>query len=1126
MAERGVLEIVLGELVEAMRPLVNAAEESPPGSGLVRLGREVGVDLSTALTSTQATAFKTAVTTAFAPMASITTDPVGFAAKVPDVVEDLADFVETTKTLDTVLATASDLSERLFNYLVFSYVQRRTPTVHALLVLFGVFQYESVSALGSQPAYLKRDVRWDQFPKLLDPPAAFADLYKWGKPGFDSNLLLERVGGVAWALGIPSSYDGSPSPATDGVLALIAPFALGSGTAALTLEIEYLPQAGGTLPGLAAIPSGMVSATVAVPLGDGWSLSIGTEAAATSGFRLAIRPGGKAAVEPVPGQPTVNWALKVTVGVAKTSSDGKYATVFGVPDAARLEAKAFGVALEVGATSVGGDVGLELEVDEGRLVIPPGEGDSFLQKVFPAGGITVPFDVLLGWSARRGLYFDGSAGLETTFGVQVYLGPLRVDSVFVRLRTLPQGKLGLTAAVTAGVELAVLAVSVDRVGLEVIIDPGPPPQIGFGFSPPTGLGILVEAGPIAGGGFLTFDYANGRYAGILQLEGAGIGITAIGLLDTKLPGGVSGYSFLIIITAKFPPIQLGFGFALTGVGGLAGIHRTIVVDALQDGVRTGSVDHILFPENPIRDAPQIISDLRTIFPPATGRFVFGPMASLIWGTPVVVEAELGIIIQLPSPIVLVLLGQINVAIPEKSAAIVELHIDIAGSIDFGARQIKVDSTIHDSRVLTFSLFGDMAFRLAWGDQPAFALSVGGWHPQFQPPPGFPPLRRLTLALGAGENPRLTFQAYLAVTANSFQVGARGDLYAEAAGFNLTGFVGFDALFIFSPFSFLVELSAGMALKRGSMLIAGVNLDAHLSGPAPWHAWGGASISILFFKVTVGFDATFGEERRVDAIPGDPWKALQQGLEDGRNWTATLSDAAFRVVTITAPDVSPVPVLIDPVGGLTGRQKAVPLHRTLSKFGEAALPAAVRFDVDVIRIGTAQASSWNAVQEPFAPGPFEQMSDSQKLTRSAFERMDAGVSVSSDALAIGSAADVKGADATYETKTIDALDKPLGKYTVASNHLLSVALGGAAGHGLLGNTGNARFAPPFGAKPAVSLDDEGWVVISTADFEARSDILTAPTTKGAAYHALDAWLQGHPHERGVIEVAPVHEMVVN
>ena len=31
---------------------------------------------------------------------------------------------------------------------------------------------------------------------------------------------------------------------------------------------------------------------------------------------------------------------------------------------------------------------------------------------------------------------------------------------------------------------------------------------------------------------------------------------------------------------------------------------------------TCGLDHILFPEDPARDAPQIISDLRTIFPPA------------------------------------------------------------------------------------------------------------------------------------------------------------------------------------------------------------------------------------------------------------------------------------------------------------------------------------------------------------------------------------------------------------------------------------------------------------------------------------------------------------------------------
>jgi len=94
-----------------------------------------------------------------------------------------------------------------------------------------------------------------------------------------------------------------------------------------------------------------------------------------------------------------------------------------------------------------------------------------------------------------------------------------------------------------------------------------PVDLSFGFKPPSGLGINIDAGPISGGGYIFFDPPNGRYAGVLALSLYSIQIKAIGLLDTKLPSGESGYSFLVIISVEFTPIQLGFGFTLNGVGG-------------------------------------------------------------------------------------------------------------------------------------------------------------------------------------------------------------------------------------------------------------------------------------------------------------------------------------------------------------------------------------------------------------------------------------------------------------------------------------------------------------------------------------------------------------------------------
>jgi hypothetical protein len=105
----------------------------------------------------------------------------------------------------------------------------------------------------------------------------------------------------------------------------------------------------------------------------------------------------------------------------------------------------------------------------------------------------------------------------------------------------------------------------------------------------------------------------------------------------------------------------------------------------------------MFPRDPIRNAPQIISDLSRIFPPAEGQFVFGPMAKIGWGTPTLVEISLAIVIELPDPIRSALLGQIAAFFPERSVALIEIHLDFVAMIDFGAKLLSLDATIRDSR---------------------------------------------------------------------------------------------------------------------------------------------------------------------------------------------------------------------------------------------------------------------------------------------------------------------------------------------------------------------------------------------------------------------------------------------
>jgi hypothetical protein len=107
-----------------------------------------------------------------------------------------------------------------------------------------------------------------------------------------------------------------------------------------------------------------------------------------------------------------------------------------------------------------------------------------------------------------------------------------------------------------------------------------------------------------------------------------------------------------------------------------------------------------------------------------------------------VEAELGIMLEVPGPVRLMVIGQLHARLPVPDP-IVELHIDVLGILDFDGKSLSIDASLRDSRIAAFSLSGDAALRLRWGDPPSFAFSLGGLHPAFEPPVGFPTVTDIT-----------------------------------------------------------------------------------------------------------------------------------------------------------------------------------------------------------------------------------------------------------------------------------------------------------------------------------------------------------------------------------------------
>ncbi|MGL5892895.1 MAG: DUF6603 domain-containing protein, partial [Bacteroidia bacterium] len=529
-----------------------------------------------------------------------------------------------------------------------------------------------------------------------------------------------------------------------------------------------------------------------------------------------------------------------------------------------------------------------------------------------------------------------------------------------------------------------------------------PMNASLGFKPPKGLGLTLKSDTITGGGFLSFDKDAGRYVGALELSIKDkIAIKAIGILTTKLPGNQPGYSLLLLITAEFQPIQLGFGFTLNGVGGLIALHRRMDKQALRDGVRNNTLDAILFPKDPVANISTIISALEKTFPIEEDRFTFGPMAIIGWGSPTLITAELGLFIEVPDPVEIAIIGIIKALLPNETSPTLQLQINFAGTISFEKKYITFDASLFDSRLLSMTLSGDMAFRLRWGDDPIFVLSVGGFYPGFPVPPlDLPDLRRISINLLGGDNPRLTLSTYFAITSNTAQFGAAVDFYYKVNGkLTIDGNLGFDALFRFTPFHFTCVVKGGLNVNWKGDSILSLWFEGMLDGPNPWQLQGSAGFKIFKIDYSVSFDKTWGNSV-VTTLPDiNVLPLLMTALQDKTNWQATLPANVPQLVTVRNFSQSS-DVVVHPQGAMAVSQKVVPLNFTIQRYGNKNPITHTTFTLDIL-IGSSAALPKINLKEFFAPNEFLALTDSQRLSFPSFEKYDSGIQVQNTSTALSS-----------------------------------------------------------------------------------------------------------------------------
>lgn len=647
--------------------------------------------------------------------------------------------------------------------------------------------------------------------------------------------------------------------------------------------------------------------------------------------------------------------------------------------------------------------------------------DNFLKELLP-DNLYQEFDIRLAIDNKNGFHFSGSGGLDLNIPTHQKIGPIDLSEINLGIQPSDKG-IAIKAAANIGATLGPLKINVKDLGLQArtnfpsdasgnlgLID------LGIGIKPPTGIGIAIDASAIKGAGFLAFNPEKGEYSGVFYLNVLNqFTVKIIGLLNTKRPDGRDGFSLLFIITAEFPApgFQLGFGFALMGIGGLLGINRGISEKQLLESVSNKSLEALLFPESKSEETflaqmPAIVQNIAGIFPVTEGGYLFGALAKITWGTPTILTVDLGIVLEFltggggekvnegdATGFNIYMMGVLHCSLPDPSAPIIQLKAVFAGALSFQKKELWFFMAIEDSRILSFTISGEMLLQISWGSQPDFLLTMGGFFPGFRAANlKKQDIKRLAISFLDTDFARISAEYYFALTPNTVQFGAKLQARFALDPLEVTGVLEFDTLIQFNPFHFVVHFGADFEVKVYGHTLFGVGVQANVEGPNPFHVWGTVYVKfkiIFTIKISKDFDVTFGDSAS-EAIPPDinVWEdLLKPAIEAKESWAALpqLNYSISEKVSVSNEEEGLL--ILHPFGRLQMHQNAVPLGINIQKVGSRKATNEETFTIKSVFEQSVETLKLEQSKQLFAPSQFKKYSDEDKLSLPAFEEFNNG-----------------------------------------------------------------------------------------------------------------------------------------
>lgn len=456
---------------------------------------------------------------------------------------------------------------------------------------------------------------------------------------------------------------------------------------------------------------------------------------------------------------------------------------------------------------------------------------------------------------------DGSATDTVWIPMQRAFGPLHCQKIGVGWQDAARL---LSFLFYGGVSLSVLDVELE--GLSVGIPLNTPGQLNSYRFDLSGLEIDLQAGPVEiSGGLLETKAAqtNVEYDGQALIKAGNFSISALGSYTTR-----NGSPSMFIFAFLNEPLGGPPAFFVTGLCAGFGYNRSLNLPAV-DQIQSFPLVAALSDASQIGGAnatpAQALTALNSFVPPTQGEDWIA--AGVQFTSFELIHSHAVAVVEFGKELEIAVLGLSSVKLPNQGTetfAYVELELEIVLKPDAGlfsamalltANSYVLDPACH--------LTGGFAFYVWFGNNPHagdFVLTVGGYHPQFTPPPWYPTVPRLGFNWAISDKLTIKGEAYFALTPSCVMGGGGLQLLYQDGGLRAWLKAYADFLMSWKPFSYRIDAGVSIGASYtfdlfGASCTISVELGASLALWGPPTA-GSVTIGLWIITVTVSFGAAY------------------------------------------------------------------------------------------------------------------------------------------------------------------------------------------------------------------------------------------------------------------------------